>query len=178
MTIEEFTNIRKHDLLDLIINGIICVAAIILSLFFQIKFLTLLRLELSNANLFYLFISFLVTLSIMGFGFYGLFVLIKPLKVAYWKNEMTRDENIDIVEKLCADLNAKNFQTKDNIIQFTYQKNFWSYNQKLYFYIEKNIVAVCVDTIDSNPKRGFLDFGAASRTQKKVLKLLINKASR
>lgn len=177
MTIEEFSSIGKHKLLDLIINTVFSIAAIVLSIYFQIKLSPILGKELSRVNLIIAIFMCIIFLALMALGIYGLFILIKPLKADYWENKMTKDENIDLIKKLYVDLTAKNFQIDDNLIQFTHQKSFWSYNQTIYFFTENNLLGIYVKT-DSGPKQGFLDFGAASRTQRKLLKMLSNKASR
>jgi hypothetical protein len=114
----------------------------------------------------------------MLMGFYGLFVLINPLKVARLENKLTKDNNLELIEKVFAILKGKDFQSNDNLVQFVYKKSFWSYKQKINFLMEDNLIAIYVKNIDSNPKGGFVDFGANSRLQKKVLNIIEDKASR
>ena len=81
-------------------------------------------------------------------------------------------ENNDTIEKLYKKLNAKNFLKQEDTIQFEFKKSFWSYSYRIYFLAEDKLIAVTVKSIDSNPKGGFLDFGAKSRMQKKIVNML------
>ena len=177
MTKEEFENIGVKKKTDLIISLIFCISSIILSIFFQIKFYSLFNLNLSKINFIIIIFLYIVFLSLFAFGCYGIFILLNPLKISYWKNEMSEVENSIRIKELYTKLNGKNFQKKDNFAQFDYKKSFWSYTHQIYFWIEDNFVAVNIRIIDSNPKGGFLDFGTKFRLQKKIISYLKNKAS-
>ncbi len=174
MTKNNFSTIYKNDFLDLIINYILCIAAIIISIFFLIKFLSIPTFKVSNENIIVLVFMVIVFLGLILLGFYGLFILINPNKVSFLENDKIQSENIELVNRLYFDLKANNFLLNDNLIQFTYQKTFWSYKQIVFCFVDDNLLGLYVKT-DSGPKKAFLDFGASSRTQKHLLELLANK---
>jgi hypothetical protein len=43
--------------------------------------------------------------------------------------------------------------------------------------VDDNLIAIYVKGINASPKGGFLDFGASIRVQKKILKMIEEKAS-
>ena len=176
MTINEFTNIAENKLSEKIINSAWCIIVIFISLFIQIKFS---EISISQTNWTILVFVHTICLSLIALGFYGLVVLVKPLKVGYLENEMTKDENLKLIEEVCYNtLNGKDFQVDDNEIQFTYKKSFWAYKQRISFFVEDNLIAIYIKNIDSNPKGGFLDFGVKSRLQKKILNIMKEKDCR
>ena len=172
MTAEEFSNISVQKKTDLIANYLLSISAIILSIYFQVRLYSLFELNLSKSNFLIIIVLYVIFLSLLALGCYGIFVLANPLKISYWHNAMTEVENNQTIEKLYKNLNAKNFQKNENTIQFEYKKSFWSYKYRVYFLTEDKLIAVTVKIIDSNPKGGFLDFGARSRMQKKIVNLL------
>lgn len=174
MTKNNFSTIYKNDFLDLIINYILCIAAIIISIYFLIKFLSIPTFKVSNENILVIVFVIVVSLGLISLGFYGLIILINPLKVSFLENENSHSENIELVNQLYFDLKANNLSLNDNLIQFTYQKTFWSYKQTVFCFVDDNLLGLYVKT-DSGPKKAFLDFGASSRTQKHLLELLANK---
>lgn len=174
MTKNNFSTIYKNDFLDLIINYILCIAAIIISLYFLIKFLSIPTYKVSNENIVFLVFVVIVFLGLILLGFYGLFILINPHKVSFLENDKIQSENIELVNRLYFDLKANNFLLNDNLIQFTYQKTFWSYKQIVFCFVDDNLLGLYVKTV-SGTKKAFLDFGASSRTQKHLLELLANK---
>jgi hypothetical protein len=178
MTISEFSKNAERKLSDKIGNIVWCVFIILFSLYFQIKFFKLFSLALPKTN--WLPVVYVLTLFLllMLMGFYGLFVLINPLKVTRLENKLTKDNNLELIEKVFTILKGKDFQSNDNLVQFVYKKSFWSYKQKINFLVEDNLIAIYTKNIDSNPKGGFFDFGANSRLQKKVLNIIEDKASR
>ena len=175
MTKNNFSTIYKNDFLDLIINYILCIAAIIISIYFLIKFLSIPTFKVSNENIVLIVFVVMVSLGLILLGLYGLFILINPHKVSFLENDKTQSENIDLINQLYFDLKANNLLLKDNLIQFTYKKTFWSYNQTVFCLVDNNLLGLYVKT-DSGPKKAFLDFGASSRTQKLLLELLVNKS--
>jgi hypothetical protein len=181
MTTKEFSKIAENKLFNKIIDFASCIAIISLSIFFQIKFYSLLSLEnfkTNSSNVIFTSLVFFTSLVLlMALGFYGLVIIIKPLKISYLENQNTKDENLKTIEKAYHILKGKDFQVDKNTIQFIYQKNFWSYKHRINFLVENNLVAIYVNNIDSNPKGGFLDFGSRSRLQKKILKIIENKCS-
>ncbi len=178
MTISEFSKNAERKLSDKIGNIVWCVFIILFSLFFQIKFFKLLSLALPKTNWLPVVYVLILFLLLMLMGFYGLFVLINPLKVTLLENKLTKDNNLKLIQKVFAILKGKDFKSNDNLVQFVYKKSFWSYKQKINFLVEDNLIAIYVKNIDSNPKGGFMDFGARSRLQKKVLNVIEDKASR
>ena len=174
MTKNDFSTIYKEDFLDLIINYILCISVIIISLCFLIKFLSINTFKVSNENILVIVFVIVVSLGLISLGFYGLIILINPLKVSFLENENSNSENIELVNQLYFDLKANNLLLKDNLIQFTYKKTFWSYSQTVFCLVDDNLLGLYVKT-DSGPKKAFLDFGASSRTQKQLLELLANK---
>ena len=178
MTVTEFSKNAERKLSEKIGNIVWCVFIILFSLFFLIKFFKLLTLALPKTN--WLPIVYVLTLFLllMLLGFYGFFVIINPLKVTHLENKLTKDNNLELIEKVFAILKGKDFQSNDNVVQFVYKKSFWSYKQKINFLVEDNLIAIYVKNIDSNPKGGFVDFGAKSRLQKKILNIIEDKASR
>lgn len=177
MTKEEFTNITTQKKTDLIANYVFSISAIILSLYLQVKFYNLFESNLSKSNFLIIIFLYIVFLSLLALGCYGIFILANPLKISYVHNGLTTVENNETIEKLYIKLKAKNFQKQENTIQFEFKKSFWSYRYRIHFLAENKLIAVTVKSIDSNPKGGFLDFGAKSRMQKNIVDLL-NKASR
>lgn len=177
MTKEEFENIGVQSKTNQIINLIFCIVSIILSAFFQIKFYSLFSLNLSEINFLIVIFLYVVFMSLFALGCYGIFILLNPIKISYTKNEMTEDENNNLIKELFTKLNGKNYVNRDNFIQFDYKKSYWSYTHQIYFWIENNLISVNTKIIDSNPKGGFLDFGAKFRLHKKLNRFLNNKAS-
>lgn len=177
MTISEFSNIANSKLLDKIIDFIWCVFIILFSLFFLIKFFKLFSLPLSQTN--WLFLVWICTIfvSLMLLAFYGLVILIMPLKVNYLENKMPKNQNLKLIEEVYFVLKGKDFQVDGNIVHFTFKQSFWSYKQRINFFVDDNLIAIYVKIIDSNPNGGFLDFGARSRLQKKVINIIDNIAS-
>lgn len=176
MTTKEFSKIAENKLYSKIIDIASCIAIISLSIFFQIKFYSVLSLEYFKTNSFSVVFIFTLFLLLMALGFYGLVIIIKPLKISYLENQNTKEQNLKTIEKAYHILKGKDFQADNNTIHFTYQKNFWSYKHRINFLIENNLIAIYVKNIDSNPKGGFLDFGSRSRLQKKILKIIENKS--
>ncbi len=172
MTKEEFTNIIAQKKTELIANYILSIFVIILSIYFQVKFYNLFESNLSKPNFLIIIFLYIVFISLFALGCYGIFSLANPLKLSYWHNGMTAVENNDTIEKLYKKLNAKNFLKQEDTIQFEFKKSFWSYSYRIYFLAEDKLIAVTVKSIDSNPKGGFLDFGAKSRMQKKIVNML------
>jgi energy-coupling factor transporter transmembrane protein EcfT len=177
MTKEEFENIGVKSKTDQIVNLILCFLIIMLSIFFQIKFYSLFNLNLSKINLLIVILLYIVFLFLLALGCYGIFGLLNPIKISYWKNEITEVENSNRIKELCTKLNGKNFLNRENFIQFDYKKSYWSYTHQIYFWIENNLISVNTKIIDRNPKGGFLDFGARFRLHKKLNSFLNNKAS-
>jgi hypothetical protein len=174
MTKNDFSTIYKEDFLDLIINYVLCISVIIISLYFLINFLSVNTFKVSNENILVIVFVIVVSLGLISLGFYGLIILINPLKVSFLENENSHSENIELVNQLYFDLKANNLLLKANLIQFTYKKTFWSYSQTVFCLVDDNLLGLYVKT-DSGPKKAFLDFGASSRTQKQLLELLANK---
>lgn len=174
MTKEEFVSITILKKFDLIVNYILCIGVIVVSIFFEIKFYRLFDLNLSKTNFFIVIFLYFIVLALFALGCYGIFVLTNPFKVIYWNNGMSEIENNSRVRELFVKLNASNFQKKENFIQFEYKKSFWSYTYLIFFLVEDNLIAVNIKIIDSNPKGGFLDFGARARIQKKIISHLKN----
>ncbi|OOV12312.1 hypothetical protein [Flavobacterium sp. LM4] len=177
MTKAEFENIGVKSKTNKVINLIFCIVTIILSTFFQIKFFSLFSLNLSEINFLIVIFLYVVFLSLFALGCYGIFILLNPIKTSYWKNEMTEDDNKNVIKELFTKLNGKNYVNRDNFIQFDYKKSYWSYTHQIYFFIENNLISVNTIIIDSNPKGGFLDFGAKLRLHKKLNRFFNNKAS-
>jgi hypothetical protein len=177
MTKAEFENIGVKSKTNKVINLIFCIVTIILSTFFQIKFFSLFSLNLSEINFLIVIFLYVVFLSLFALGCYGIFILLNPIKTSYWKNEMTEDDNKNVIKELFTKLNGKNYVNRDNFIQFDYKKSYWSYTHQIYFFIENNLISVNTIIIDSNPKGGFLDFGAKFRLHKKLNRFFNNKAS-
>jgi hypothetical protein len=175
MTITEFSNIAESKLSEKIMNSAWCIIVIFISLFIQIKFSNI---SISQTNWTSLVFVHTICLSLIALSFYGLVVIIKPLKVGYLENQMTKDENFKLIEETYRSLNGKDFQADDNEILFTYKKSFWAYKQRISFFAEDNLIAIYIKNIDSNPKGGFLDFGVKSRLQKKILNIMKEKACR
>ena len=90
---------------------------------------------------------------------------------------MTEVENCNRIKELCTKLNGKNFLKSENYIQFDYKKSYLSYTHQIYFWFQDNLISVNTKIIDSNPKGGFLDFGARFRLYKKLNSFLNKKAS-
>jgi hypothetical protein len=177
MTKVEFENIGVKSKTNQVINLFFCIVSIILSTFFQIKIFSLFSLNLSEINFLIVIFFYVVFMSLFAFGCYGIFILLNPIKISYWKNEMTKDENKKVIKELSTKLNGKNYVNMDNFIQFDYKKSYWSYTHQIYFWIENNLISVNTTIIDSNPKGGFLDFGAKFRLHKKLNRYFNNKAS-
>jgi hypothetical protein len=177
MTVTEFSKNAERKLSEKIGNIVWCVFIILFSLFFQIKFFKLFSMAVPKTNLPPIVYVLTLFLLLMLLGFYGLFALINPLKVSRLENKLAKDNNLELIEKVFAILKGKDFQSNDNLVQFVYKKSFWSYKQKINFLVEDNLIAIYVTNIDSNPKGGFVDFGAKSRLQNKILNIIEDKAS-
>lgn len=174
MTTKEFSKIAENKLSNKIIDTVWIIAVISLSLFFQIKFYTVVSLEYFKTNFFSVVFVYTPLVLLLALGFYGLVIIINPLKISYLENQNTKDENHETIEKVYHILKGKDYQVDDNTIQFTYHKNFWSYKHKINFLVENNLVAIYVKNISSNPEGGYLDFGSRSRLQKKILQIIKN----
>ncbi|MBC5863024.1 hypothetical protein [Flavobacterium turcicum] len=172
MTKKEFIDTIAQKNTDLITNYILSILVIILSIYLQVKFYSLFELNLSKPNFLIVIFIYIVFISLFALGCYGIFALANPLKISYWHNERTIVENNETIEQLYKKLNAKNFLKQGDTIQFEFKKSFWSYSYKIYFLAEDKSIALTVKGIDSNPKGGFLDFGAKYRMQKKIINML------
>ncbi|OUD27312.1 hypothetical protein, partial [Flavobacterium sp. FPG59] len=100
MTKVEFENIGVKSKTNQVINLIFCIVTIILSTFFQIKFFSLFSLNLSEINFLIIIFLYVVFLSLFALGCYGIFILLNPIKISYWKNEMTVDDNKNVIKEL------------------------------------------------------------------------------
>jgi lipid-A-disaccharide synthase-like uncharacterized protein len=169
MTITEFSKIAERKLSDKIIDFSFCIIAILMSSFFILKFSEIQMNQNNWLPLSFMYMSFFLLISL---AIYGLVIILKPLNVSCMKNEILKAENLKLIEKIYHSLNGKDIETEDNVIKFTFKKSFWSYKQRINLLAEDNLLAVYVKNIDSNPKGGFLDFGARARLQKKVLNML------
>lgn len=169
MTISEFSKITESKLYEKIVNYLTCIIVIFISIFFLIKFS---ELKINQTN--WQILSFVWTFSLllMVSGIYGIVFLAKPLKISYLKNELTEEKNIELIKEIYNSLNGKDLQIDNNLIQFKYKKDFWSYRHGVYLLAENNLIAIIVNIKNSNAREGFADFGQSSKLQKKILNIL------
>lgn len=176
MTTKEFSKIAENKFYNKIIDTVWIIAVISLSIFFQIKFYNVLSLDYFKTNFFSVIFIYTLLVLLMALGLYSLVIIIKPLKISYLDNQNTKEQNLKTIEKAYHILKGKDLQADNNTIQFSYQKNFWSYKHRINFLVEDNFIAIYVKNISVNPEGGFVDFGSKSRLQKKILQIIENKS--
>lgn len=172
MTLEKFVEkINKKDFTGFIINLFLILLSISISIFFIYKFSSIYNLEFSFTLVFIMFFLFLFLII----GLYGLFELFNPHKIDYFNNDFNKEDNLKIVNDIFQKLEGKEYKRDQQVIEFVFQKNIWSYKNKFYFYTDNNLIAFFVETISYNSNGAFLDFGASKRSQKKIFKMLKKK---
>ena len=171
MTLEKFEEkINKKDFIGFIINLFLSLLSISISIFFIYKFSSVTNLKFSFTLV---FILFFLSLFLM-IGLYGLFELFNPHKIDYFNNNFNKEDNLKLVNEIFQKLEVKEYKMDQQVIEFVFQKNIWSYKNKVYFYADNNLIAFFVETISYNSNGAFLDFGASKRSHKKIFKILMN----
>ncbi|AWA31023.1 hypothetical protein HYN48_13550 [Flavobacterium magnum] len=172
MTNDEFLNVAKIKLFDNVFNISMSVFALCFSIFLQIKFFEAVTLEILQKHYFGIVVMYIMISSLLIFMLYALYIIVKPFKIQYVENNSTENQNSELIKEIYNFLKAKDFECQENVIQFTFKKNFWSYKHRFYFLVQDNSIGIYIKVIDSNPEGGFLDFGARLRLQKKIINLI------
>ncbi len=174
MTIEEFQNkFKKNKRFDKFYYHGLCYATIGFSLFMLFSVSTNTNINFTGNKTFH-FVSFIFLLL---FGVYGLFVLRKTYKLSCWENNLTKEENIALINSICSELIKTNVKIDDNSTYFIYRKSWWRTPYEVHLFADRNLIVINVEGLDSYDG-GFIDFGASKRTQKRILEKMKEKASR
>lgn len=174
MTIEGFQNkFKKNKHFDKLWYYGLCFATIGFSLFMLYSISTGTNIKFSGNKTFH-FLGFTFFLLL---GIYGLFVLRKTYKLTYWKNDLTKEENIAVLNLTCSELLNNDIKLDDNNAYFVYRKSWWRMAYEVHLFADDNLIAVNVEGLDTYDG-GFIDFGVSKRTRNHILKLIKEKASR
>ena len=90
---------------------------------------------------------------------------------------MTKGKNIELLQFAYSTLTNSTIQIGKNYVHFIYSKSWWRLPYEIHLFADNNLIAINVEGQD-NYDGGFIDFGASKRTQNKILKLLVDQASR
>lgn len=174
MTIEEFQNkFKKNKRFDKVWYHGLCIATIGFSLFMLYSVTTNTNIKITGNKTFHFF-AFIFLLLL---GIYGLFVLRKTYKLTYWKNELTKEENINLLNLTCSELLKTDIKLNDNNAYFVYRKSWWRKPYEVHLFADNNLIVINVEGLDIYDG-GFIDFGASKRTRNRILDLMKEKASR
>lgn|SRR5690554_1595950 len=174
MTIEEFQNkFKRNKRFDKVWYHGLCIATIGFSLFMLYSILTDTNIKIIGNKTF----QFFGFVFLFLFGAYGLFVLRKTYKLTYWKNDLTKEENIVLLSLTCSELLKRDIKLDDNVVHFLYKKSWWRIPYEIHLFAENNLIAINVEGLDLYDG-GFIDFGMSKRTRNRILNLMKEKASR
>lgn len=166
MTQEEFeSKFKKSTRFDRYYYHALCFAIIGFSLFVLFKLLTD---KDSNSDKTPPYIG---SIGFLLLSVYGLFVLTKRYQLEYWKNNLPKEINIELLNRVCTELLRKNIIIEDNYIHFTYSTSWWRMSYDVHLFADENIIVINVVSV-STGDGGFIDFGASKRTQNKILNLI------
>lgn len=172
MTLEEFENkFRKNKRFDKYWYHGICCATICFSLF-MLYSITTDNFKVTGSKAFHL--SGFVLLLL--FGVYGLFVLRKTYKLTFWENDLTKEENIALLNSTCSELLNTDIKIEDNDVYFIYRKSWWRMPYEVHIFADTKLIAINVEGFDTYDG-GFIDFGASKRTKNKTLGLMKEKSN-
>lgn len=174
MTIEEFNDkFKRNTRFDKYWYTGLCYLTISFGLFMTFALLTKSFVRFSGSLAGHLSIYLFLILL----GIYGLFVLKTKYKLTIWENGLTKEQNIGLLKYAAEALTKSNVTKVDNYAHFVYKKSWWRLPYEVHLFADNNLIAISAESQDYYDG-GFIDFGASKRTQKKILKLLIEQASR
>jgi hypothetical protein len=172
MTLVEFQNrFNRNKRFDKYWYHGLCIATIGFSLFMLYSLATDSTIKITGNKTFHSF----VFICLFLLGIYGLFVLRRQYKLSYWHNDLTKEQNLELLNAVCSELLKLSVTLDDNQAYFVYRKSWWRMPHEVFLFAENNIVAINVEGIDHSDG-GFIDFGASKRTRNKILLLIKEKA--
>jgi len=168
VSLDEFEEIIKRKTnSDKGFNYFICFSFIAFSLYMMVEGVKDSR-NTTRALRFILVSLFPLLLSV-----YGIWILKNKHKVQTWNNNLTKEQNIELLNWLLSEFKKKNLismSVKDHT-KFFYKKRWWGLSYSIDLFADKNLIALHIDST-SNSSRGMVDLGASRRFQNKVLTML------
>ena len=109
---------------------------------------------------------------------YALYVLRNNHKVQTWSNTLTRIQNMALLEWLLHELGKSpglSAPPKQHIA-FIYQKSWWRLSYSVHLFADLNCIAIHADSTRYGVN-GMVDFGASKRLQRKIIRMLKQRAA-
>ena len=173
MTLEEFENKFKRNVrFDNYFYHGLCYVTIAFGLFMLTALMTNQFIKFSgNRTFHYSMFSFLTLM-----GIYGLLVLKKKYKLTIWRNNFSKERNMELLRFAFTSLTNLPIEKADNYVHFIYQKSWWKLPYEIHLFADNDLIAINVEGLD-NYNGGIIDFGASNRTRNKILKMMTDHAS-
>ncbi len=173
MTLEEFQDKFKRNkrFSNFWYHGL-CFATICFSIFMLFSIATDTYLKIVGNKTFH-FLAFVILLL---FGIYGLYILRKTYKLSYWENNLTKQQNIELLNLTCSVLLKTTINLAENSRYFIYKKSWWRIPFEVHLFADENLIAINVEGLDLY-NGGFIDLGASNRTKERILNIMKEKAS-
>ncbi len=103
-------------------------------------------------------------------GLSGLYALNKRFKLTYITNGLTKQENINLINKVISELIDINEVSKIDHRSYKYKKAWWRLPYEINLFADENLIAINVEGQDY--QGGFIDFGASDRLKNKIIRML------
>ncbi len=167
MTIKEYQKrFRRKNGIEIVLYYVMSIAVIIFGLIMIYKIGIAKTFKVIGNERFHLFGFGLLVLL----GTTGLLSLIKRFKLTYLSNGLTKQENINLINKIISELIGYNEDSKTDNKSFTYKKKWWRMPYQINLFADNNLIAINVEGQDY--QGGFIDFGASERLKNKIIRMI------
>ena len=170
MTLDQFEKeFEKNTRLDRYMNLGICYLIIAFGLFLLLSIITNAFLDSFGRG----YPQVLITFFLIFFGLYGLYILRNRYRLTIWNNSLTKSQNLELLKFIRQSSTKLSDENSENYLHFIYRRKWWRMHYEVHLFADNNIIAINVGWLS----RGFIDFGASERTQKRILNLMKERAN-
>jgi len=170
MTLDQFENeFEKNTRLDKYMNRGICYLTIAFGLFLLLSIITNAFLDSFGRR----YPQVLITSFLIIFGLYGLYNLRNRYRLTIWNNSLSKNQNLELLKFIRQSFTKLSDEKSENYLHFIYRRKWWRMHYEVHIFADNQIIAINVAWLS----RGFIDFGASERTQKRILDLMKERAS-
>ncbi len=104
---------------------------------------------------------------------YGLFILKTKFELTIWKNDLTKQENVESLKLVLEALGISERMLIDNYAYLVYRKHWWSlFVYEIHLFVDEHFIAINVRDF----RGGIFDLGTCRRTEE-MIELLFLQAS-
>jgi hypothetical protein len=94
-------------------------------------------------------------------------------RLTIWNNSLSKSQNFELLKFIRQSFTKLSDEKSEDYLHFIYRRKWWRMHYEVHLFVDNHIIAINVAWLS----RGFIDFGASERTQKRILDLMKERAS-